>query len=176
MYPVTRQIDYTQTPRGHSDLFGKPLNSRYDAHFALVHHRFGYDSAGSWHGTVRRAVCVAVRRRPAACYPLGLLLPSIAFHQAIQACCHICQDNLRAAQTVINDGGGDAQPVRHAHFRRRIFVLAQTKQVKKTCVLRSQLPSILLLPGLFTGPAAACRRFREGGHEWTFNTRLGPMT
>ena len=39
VYPVTRQIDYQPpSPLGHSNLFGKPLNPRYDAHFALVHH------------------------------------------------------------------------------------------------------------------------------------------
>ena len=46
VYPVTRQIDYQPpSPSGHSNLFGKPLKPRYDAHFALVHHTNGYEAA-----------------------------------------------------------------------------------------------------------------------------------
>ena len=35
-YPVTRSHDYTRTPEGHSDWFGRPLRQGFDAHVACV--------------------------------------------------------------------------------------------------------------------------------------------
>lgn len=70
VYPVTRQVDYTQTPKGHSDLYGKPLKSPYDAHFALVHHKYGYEAAPDPGTAEYGELCVS---QYAAFQPLAIL-------------------------------------------------------------------------------------------------------
>ena len=69
VYPVTRQIDY-QSSSGHSSLFGKPLKTGYDAHFALVHHMNNYEAAQEPDTAQYGELCVS---QYAALLPLAIL-------------------------------------------------------------------------------------------------------
>ena len=44
VHPVTREVDYIPS-RVHSNLHGLPLKKPFDAHFALVSSRHGYEAA-----------------------------------------------------------------------------------------------------------------------------------
>ena len=75
VYPVTRQVDYEQAAEGHSKLYGQPLKPRYDAHFALVHSRFGYEASSPPGVAQYGELCVS---QYAALLPLAILWVSSA--------------------------------------------------------------------------------------------------